>query len=173
VGGHCISVDPWFLVEAAPDLTPLIHTSRQVNDRQPHFVVSLVQRALGTELKGRRIAALGLSFKPDVDDLRESPAVEICHLLQDAGAIITAHEPFKPEEQLPGLHTVLTLAEALKDAEALLLLVGHSQLRELKAAEIAALTPARLAIDTVNGWNAAEWQAQGFRMYRLGVGREL
>jgi UDP-N-acetyl-D-mannosaminuronic acid dehydrogenase len=171
VGGHCISVDPWFLVEAAPDLTPLIHTSRQVNDRQPHFVVSLVQRALGTELKGRRIAALGLSFKPDVDDLRESPAVEICHLLQDAGAIITAHEPFKPEEQLPGLHTVLTLAEALKDAEALLL--GHSQLRELKAAEIAALTPARLAIDTVNGWNAAEWQAQGFRMYRLGVGREL
>ncbi|HZU86847.1 MAG TPA: nucleotide sugar dehydrogenase [Anaerolineaceae bacterium] len=173
VGGHCISVDPWFLVEAAPDLTPLILTSRKVNDGQPHFVIKLVQRALGEDLRGRKIAALGLAFKPDVDDLRESPASEICHLLQEAGAIVTAFEPFKPEEQLPGLHTVTTLEEALKDAELILLLVNHTQLRELNAAQVAALTPARLAIDTVNAWNAGEWKAAGFHMYRLGVGRDL
>ncbi len=173
VGGHCISVDPWFLVEAAPDLTPLILNSRRVNDGQPHFVVKLVQRALGGDLKGRRIAALGLSFKADVDDLRESPAVEICHLLQKGGAVVTAHEPFKPEEQMPGLRTVTTLEEALKDAELVLLLVGHAQLRELDPAQVAGMTPARLAVDTVNGWNTETWKAAGFHLYRLGVGRDL
>ena len=89
VGGHCISVDPWFFVETAPDLTPLIYASRKVNDSQPHYVLDLIQRAMGS-LKGRRIAALGLAYKPDVDDLRESPAVEIVHLLQDAGATVKA-----------------------------------------------------------------------------------
>ena len=80
VGGHCISVDPWFFVEAAPDLTPLIHTARKVNDSQPEFVLKIIERALGT-LKGKRIAVLGLAFKPDVDDLRESPAIDVAHLL--------------------------------------------------------------------------------------------
>ena len=96
VGGHCISVDPWFFVESAPELTPLIYTSRKVNDAQPHYVVSLVKRALGS-LKGKRVAALGLAYKPDVDDLRESPAVEVVHLLQDGGAQVKAWEPFKPD----------------------------------------------------------------------------
>src|SRR3970040_809240 len=65
VGGHCISVDPWFLVEAASDLTPLIRAARQVNDGQPQYVVELVRRAAG-QLNGCRIAALGLAYKPDV-----------------------------------------------------------------------------------------------------------
>ncbi|MGE5250037.1 MAG: nucleotide sugar dehydrogenase, partial [Bacteroidota bacterium] len=65
VGGHCISVDPWFFVEAAPELSTLILSARQVNDEQPHFVVEKIMQALGS-LAGRRIAALGLAFKPDV-----------------------------------------------------------------------------------------------------------
>ena len=95
VGGHCISVDPWFLVEAAPDITPLIRTARQVNDAQPHLVVDLVRRALGGDLSGRQVAALGLAYKPDVDDLRESPAIEVAHLLNQNGARVKAFEPFK------------------------------------------------------------------------------
>jgi UDP-N-acetyl-D-mannosaminuronic acid dehydrogenase len=67
VGGHCISVDPWFLVEAAPDLTPLILTSRKVNDAQPHYVLRLVQRALGIgeaeKLAGLQVACLGLAVQ--------------------------------------------------------------------------------------------------------------
>src|SRR3989304_8820900 len=84
VGGHCISVDPWFFVEAAPELTPLILHARQVNDTQPLFVVEKVRQAIG-ELKGRKIAALGLAYKANVDDLRESPAVEVIHLLVNQG----------------------------------------------------------------------------------------
>ena len=105
VGGHCISVDPWFLVEAAPDLTELINAARHVNDRQPQFVVDLVTRCLGDDLEGKRIAALGLAFKPDVDDLRESPAIEAVKLLADAGAKVHSYEPYKLNPEIPGLNS--------------------------------------------------------------------
>jgi len=168
VGGHCISVDPWFFVEAAPDLTPLIRTAREVNDAQPKFVADLAKRALGS-LNGKRIAALGLAYKPDVDDLRESPALDIIQLLQEAGATVKAFEPFAPNATPPNLKTVSTLEEALQGADALILLVGHTQLKKLDPAFVAKLTPGRVAIDTVNGWDAAAWQEAGFRMSRLGV----
>ncbi len=168
VGGHCISVDPWFFVEAAPDLTDLIHTARRVNDSQPHFVADLTRRALGG-LQGRKIAALGLAYKPDVDDLRESPAVKVAHLLQEAGASVIAFEPFKPDADLPGLQLAPTLENALAEADAAILLVGHTQLKELEPARVAALMPGRTLIDTVNGWDAGSWEQAGFRVFKLGV----
>jgi UDP-N-acetyl-D-mannosaminuronic acid dehydrogenase len=168
VGGHCISVDPWFLVEAAPDLTPLIHTARQVNDTQPVFVCRLIERALGS-LHGHRLAVLGLAYKPDVDDLRESPAFEVIHCLQQAGANVVAFEPFKADFTQDGVHTVPTLNEALRDADALVLLVGHSELKALDPCEVAQKTSARVVIDTVNGWDPSAWQQAGFTVYRLGV----
>ncbi|MEZ0396434.1 MAG: nucleotide sugar dehydrogenase [Anaerolineales bacterium] len=169
VGGHCISVDPWFFVEAAPDLADLIYTARQVNDAQPHFALRLIERALGS-LAGRRIAALGLAFKPDVDDLRESPAAEVVHLLQEAGAQVRAFEPFRPEG-LPGIACAASLEEAVREAECVVLLVHHAQFAALDPAELARLTPARLAVDMRNVWAPAAWEAAGFRLFRLGVGR--
>jgi UDP-N-acetyl-D-mannosaminuronic acid dehydrogenase len=168
VGGHCISVDPWFLVETAPDLTPLIYASRQVNDSQPHYVFDLVQRILGP-LKGKKIAALGLAYKPDVDDLRESPAVEVVQLLQDAGALVKAFEPFKPVAGIPGIDAVPTLGESLADAEAVILLVNHSSLKDLSPEKLKSITPARILIDTINGWGGRDWEDAGFTLHRLGV----
>ena len=170
VGGHCISVDPWFFVESAPELAPLIYTARKVNDAQPHYVVGLVKRALGS-LKGQRIAALGLAYKPDVDDLRESPAVEIVHLLQDEGAQVKAWEPFKPDANLESIHMASSLDDALQDADTILLLVRHTEFINLKPADIASKTKARAIIDTINGWNIKEWQSAGFAVSRLGVGK--
>lgn len=169
VGGHCISVDPWFLVEAAPDISPLIHTARQVNDGQPDFVFSMVKRVVG-KLEESKIAALGLAFKADIDDLRESPAIEICHKLAEAGARVTAYEPYKPEYHQNAFETVSTLAAALNQADVLLLLVGHSALRALQPEVIAQLTPARIVVDCVNAWPVREWEQHGFRVFRLGVG---
>lgn len=167
VGGHCISVDPWFLVEAAPEISPLIRTARMVNDSQPEFVVNLVRRAV-QGLEGRHIAALGLAYKPDVDDLRESPAIEICHKLAEQGARVTAYEPYKPEFSQNQFETVTTLAAALEDADVLLLLVGHAALRNLEPQVVAQLTPARVIVDCVNAWPVADWEKQGFRVLRLG-----
>lgn len=170
VGGHCISVDPWFLVEAAPDLTPLVRTARQVNDAQPQFVVDLIGRALGG-LAGKRVTVLGLAYKPDVDDLRESPAVETARLLAQAGALVRAYEPFKPSATFPEFQTTATLEGALENAEALALLVAHRQFRELGPGMISARTSGRILIDTVNGWEPSVWKAAGFQVYRLGDGK--
>ncbi len=171
VGGHCISVDPWFLVEAAPDIATLIHTARKVNDSQPHFVKSLVTRAVGGDLRGKRIAALGLAYKPDVDDLRESPAVEVVHLLQEGGAAVRAYEPFRPDADIPGISLAPSLEDALSDADAILLLVGHTQFKTLSPETAAAAMSGRIAIDTVNGWDADAWERADFRLFRLGVNR--
>ena len=188
VGGHCISVDPWFFVEAAPELTSLIHKARQVNDSQPHFVVEkvkqafLAQAAVPSEalpwsggdsarsvLTGKKFAALGLAYKPDVDDLRESPAAEVVHLLQAEGAQVKAWEPFKPDARMDGIHMATDLNDAIQEADMLLLLVKHSEFATLDPQEIASKTKARLALDTVNGWNVEEWQRAGFQLLRLGV----
>ena len=169
VGGHCISVDPWFFVESAPDITPLIYHARTVNDGQPHFVMELVRKAVGN-LKGRKIAALGLAYKPDVDDLRESPAAEVVHLLQKEGAIVKAFEPFKPEG-LPNMDCVPTLEAALKDAEVVVLLVNHTEFRTLTPEKLRTLTPAKILVDTINGWAGQDWEKAGFKLHRLGVNK--
>jgi len=170
VGGHCISVDPWFLVEAAPDLAQLIHTARQVNDEQPRFVIQKVRQVLG-ELNGRHIAALGLAYKADVDDLRESPAIEVIHRLQAEGAQVKAFEPFKPQAQVEGVNAVPTLEEALEDADLILVLVRHTPFVRLQPQEIARTTKARLIVDTVNALDRGHWQAAGFSLFRLGDGK--
>lgn len=172
VGGHCISVDPWFFVEAAPELTPLIYHARHVNDTQPRFVVEKARQALGG-LNGKKITALGLAYKPDVDDLRESPATEVVHLLQKEGAQVKAWEPFKPDAKMDGIHMAESLHEALQDSDLILLLVKHTEFVSLKPEGIISQTKARVALDTVNAWKMDEWQNAGFQLHRLGDGKSL
>ena len=176
VGGHCIGVDPWFLVEAAPDLAYLISAARQVNDSQPEFVERLIRRALSVEnssdgLAGKRVALLGLAYKPDVDDLRESPAIEVAHRLTAAGAEVSAFEPFKPTAQIPGVQTLPSLEETVRAADLLVLLVPHTPLLNLAPVQVAMLTPARLVVDTVNGFDPQAWESAGFRVFCLGNGK--
>ena len=170
VGGHCISVDPWFFVEAAPELTSLIYNARKVNDEQPHFVVKKAKQAMG-DLTGKRFAVLGLAYKPDVDDLRESPAAEVVHLLQNEGAVVKAWEPYKPDAKLNGITMGTSLEETLKEADAILLLVRHMEFVKIDPKDIAEKSHARTAIDTVNAWDASEWRKAGFELIRLGVNK--
>jgi len=170
VGGHCISVDPWFLVEAAPDITPLIHTARLVNDSQPDQVVDLIKRILGG-LKDKKVTILGLAYKPDVDDLRESPAIEIAHKLAESGASVTAFEPFKPDFIVPGVQMATTLEEAVKQAEIIVLLVNHNEFKRLNPHELVKITPARVILDTVGAWKPETWGVAGFNTHRLGVSK--
>lgn len=169
VGGHCISVDPWFLVEAAPDLARLIRTAREVNDGQPHHVVESARLAFG-ELNGFHIAALGLAYKADVDDLRESPAIEICRLFQQAGAEVLAFEPYRQETEVNGIPLGRDLAQALQGADLLVVLVAHRQFRNLSAPLAAQLMRRRLALDAVNLLNRPVWEKEGFQVHKLGEG---
>ena len=169
VGGHCISVDPWFFVEAAPELTPLIYHARQVNDAQPQFVVQKIKQALG-DLQNKKIAALGLAYKPDVDDLRESPATEVVHLLQQAGAQVKAWEPYKPEAVLQEIEMAANFEAAVQDADAIVLLVKHTEFKRLDPQEVARKTNARILIDCVHAWDMTAWQQAGFQIHLLGDG---
>ena len=127
VGGHCIAVDPWFIAAAAPHCSPLIQTARHVNDSKRSWVVEQTQaRAAALEDQlGRtaRIGCLGLAFKPDVDDLRESPALLITTELLVAGLDVLACEPNLNDHPTIKLHT---LEQVLSEADLLVFLVAHS-----------------------------------------------
>ena len=166
VGGHCISVDPWFFVEAAPDLARLIRTAREVNDSQPEFVVASIKKAIDG-VKGKNIAVLGLAYKADVDDLRESPALDIARLLVESGAIVSAFEPFKTDFNLEGVRMGKTLEETIRPAQAIVLLVGHRSLCEIDPVAIKKISAARVAFDAVNGWPKEKWEKTGFQYSRL------
>ena len=170
VGGHCISVDPWFLVESAPEITPLIRQARLVNDSQPAHAVGLIDTALGG-LRGRTIAALGLAYKPDVDDLRESPAIEVARLLADGGARVATFEPFAPTARVPGCAPADSLDAALHQADAVVLLVDHRAFVELDPVAVANDMAGRVAIDTRGRWDRRRWTAAGFELYILGAGK--
>jgi UDP-N-acetyl-D-mannosaminuronic acid dehydrogenase len=170
VGGHCISVDPWFLVESAPEITPLIRQARLVNDSQPAHAVGLIDTALGG-LRGRTIAALGLAYKPDVDDLRQSPAIEVARLLAEGGARVATFEPFAPTARVPGCAPADSLDAALHQAEAVVLLVDHRAFVELDPVAVAKDMAGRVAIDTRGGWDRRRWTAAGFELYILGAGK--
>jgi len=129
VGGHCIAVDPWFIVDSAPELARLIRTSREVNDNKPHHVVSRVKEAVAG-IKNPTIACLGLAFKADIDDLRESPAMDIVHHLakEKVGTLLVVepHVEALPPSLASFPHVKLVeLDEALKQSLVVLLLVNH------------------------------------------------
>lgn len=132
VGGHCIAVDPWFLASSAPDITPLIQSARAVNDRKSRWVIDKIHShaQLLTQELGRPpvIGCMGLSFKPDVDDLRESPALFITSSLLSAGLDILVCEPNLSNHPTIELHTANQL---IREADLLVILVGHSQFKYL------------------------------------------
>ena len=154
VGGHCIAVDPWFIVSSAPEEARLIRTAREVNDSKPDWVIDKVKAAIGNHLmsnKGKTaqditIVIYGLAFKPDIDDLRESPALEIAR--QIAGLHTGPLQIVEPNiETLPdGLaHAELISFEAARKADVHVMLVDHSDFKRTVA-------PMGCIVDTRGVW---------------------
>ncbi len=135
VGGHCIAVDPWFIVDSSPDEARLIRTAREVNDGKPAWVMSKVREHV--ELLGREgrdtstltIALLGLAFKPNIDDLRESPALHIAEALTrsiDARFLIVEPNVSELPVSLRG-HALVNAERVIADADIVALLVAHKE----------------------------------------------
>jgi len=152
VGGHCIAVDPWFIVHSAPAEARLIRTAREVNDGKPGVVLAAIRQAAGRE-RSPVIACLGLAFKPDIDDLRQSPALDIASRLAGAELgellVVEPHISALPAA-LSGRRGVrlATTEEALAKANVVALLVNHRA--------FSAIDPQRLAGKTVI--NACGWR---------------
>ena len=151
VGGHCIAVDPWFLISAAPNATPLMRAARQVNDAKPAHVLAKV-RAHIERFERPRVACLGLTYKPDVDDLRESPALLIVQTLANENAELLVVEPHI-EALPPSLAGRTNVRHAdlasIGDADIVLALVAH---KAFKRIEPAALLES-IVIDAVGAWS--------------------
>jgi len=128
VGGHCISVDPWFIVAKHPNTARLIKAAREVNNAKPHWVVeNILSHARSLEKTLGRppvIAVYGLAFKPDIDDLRESPALEVCRVLNDSKFRTLAVEPNISE--LDEIELV-SFDQAIKKADVHVILVAHKE----------------------------------------------
>ncbi|MGG6177062.1 UDP-N-acetyl-D-mannosamine dehydrogenase [Pantoea allii] len=158
VGGHCIAVDPWFIVAQNPDLARLIRTAREVNDAKPHWVLDQVKKALADCLMqtGKRasdltIACFGLAFKPNIDDLRESPAMEVVHLIADwhqGRTCVTEPHIQQIPESLATQATLVSTAQALQEADILVMLVDHHAFRRVEAAHITQ----QWVVDTKGVW---------------------
>lgn len=128
VGGHCIAIDPWFLVHCAPGVTPLIETARRVNLSKPDWVVERVKRC-ADRFKNPRIACLGLAYKPDIDDLRESPAVYITRKVRETvdGRVHIVEPNIKTHDDFE----LTPLEAALADADIVVALVAHRQFKKI------------------------------------------
>lgn len=139
VGGHCIAVDPWFIVDTAPEQARLIATARQVNDGKPAWVADQVMQAVAARgAEKPSVACMGLAYKPDVDDLRESPSCEVTELLAEKGLELLVCEPFVdalPQSlNRPGV-TLVPLDRALT-ADILVFLTPHQQFKAIAAADL-------------------------------------
>lgn len=147
VGGHCIAVDPWFIVSKTPEQARLIRTAREVNDSKPQWVIEKVKIAISDFLQANpektakevTIACFGLAFKPDIDDLRESPAFSITQQIAEIhSGIVLAVDP--NITSLPSDHkgrlTLTTIDTALCELDILLLLVDHKEFKEIPKIEI-------------------------------------
>ena len=142
VGGHCIAVDPWFIVSTNPKESKIIHTARSINDYKPQWVIQKIQDEVAVVRKRNpdadvckvKIACLGIAFKPDIDDLRESPALDIVTQLADSGCRILVCEPnieALPEKLAEKDNVVLmNVDSALSRADVVCVLVNHSDFKE-------------------------------------------
>jgi UDP-N-acetyl-D-mannosaminuronic acid dehydrogenase len=151
VGGHCIAVDPWFIVASDRENAKLIKTARQVNDGKPHYIVEQVKRH-AAKLKDPAIACLGLSYKPDVDDIRESPAVEIVEALAREHVarlmIVEPHLDKMPKHLADQGLKLWDFDRALEAADIILVLVDHKSFLSINRR----MFHNRIVIDTRGVW---------------------
>ncbi len=134
VGGHCIPVDPYYLIEYAKEFGfnhDFLMLARRINNGMPEFAVERLQDGLNTiqkSISGTTVAVLGLSYKSNIDDCRESPSFDIIKLLEEKGAIVKTYDPFVPHRSSES-----SLETALVGTEALIVATGHSVFRELNS----------------------------------------
>jgi nucleotide sugar dehydrogenase len=169
VGGHCIPVDPYYLINYARKFGfehKLLKLSCKINEQMPHYTVRLVEKGLkekGKQLEGARVSVLGLAYKAEIDDCRESPAFEIIKILKEKGAKVVVFDPHTPDKSDVG-----KIEEALSGSEAVVIATDHALFRGLKGSELAGFG-IKVVVDGRNCLNKSEIQSAG--LIYFGIGR--
>ena len=163
VGGHCISVDPWFIVERCPDIAKIIATARQINDSMPLHVVKTVKQIISSD-RDPRVTLLGLAYKPDVDDMRESPALEVASLLRAEGIDLKIHDPFIRQSKF----NQVSLEDAFDQSDLVILLTAHSEYKSISPDKVGNKMRKSRVLDCHNALSGANWRHAGFEFHLLG-----
>jgi UDP-N-acetyl-D-mannosaminuronic acid dehydrogenase len=167
VGGHCISVDPWFLVEQFPDTARIIHQARDRNAGMPSYVVDSVMALVG-DVEKPKVAALGLAFKGNVDDMRESPSLDVVRMLKERGIHVSVHDPYVNSAPMP----LSSLEECFREADCLLILTDHDDYKYINPRQVGKQMRRSVLFDTRDMLDHADWREAGFRVRVLGSGAE-
>ena len=178
-GGSCFPKDVKALVRTAKEQhAPLavLEAVEEANERQKHRLFEKIERALGKELKGARVALWGLAFKPQTDDMREAPALTLIHELLDAGASVVGHDPAAMHEARRRLGDRIEFAEsnydALEGADALVVVTDWNEYRHPDFARIKAALKRPIVVDGRNLYDPAKMRSQGFTYLSIGRGKE-
>lgn len=168
VGGHCIAVDPWFIVEKQPEIAKMIHLARKTNDSMPHYVFRKIEELTKDVQGSKKICVLGVTYKPNVDDMRESPIIELVHLLKGQGQYETV--VVDPHVDLDGSKE-RDIYEAAQGAHLVLLAVNHNEFKELDFVRIKNAMKLPQVLDTRHFWDAGTVEQAGLSYHLLGWGR--
>ena len=176
-GGGCLPKDIRAFMARAEELgakqaVEFLKEIDAINLRARQRIIELVRKDLSNDLSGKKIAVLGAAFKPDSDDVRDSPALDIAAQIQAAGAIVTVHDPkaiTNAQKRFPGLNYAQEINETLKDAELVLHLTEWKIYREINPAQIKSLVKSAIIIDGRNALDREAWRAAGWKFRALGL----
>ena len=175
-GGGCLPKDIRAFMARAEELgakqaVEFLKEIDAINLRARQRIIELVRKDLSNDLSGKKIAVLGAAFKPDSDDVRDSPALDIAAQIQAAGAIVTVHDPkaiTNAQKRFPGLNYAQDINETLKDAELVLHLTEWKIYREINPVQIKSLVKSAIIIDGRNALDREAWRAAGWKFRALG-----
>lgn len=162
VGGHCIAVDPWFIIEKAPETSKIMDLSRRTNDSMPSHVATLSKEMIGN---GKNITVLGITYKPDVDDMRQSPIVDLVKILEKDGFNVTVCDPHTEKYNND-------VYESTKNADLLIMAVNHKEFLSLDYTKIYENMNSKNLLDTRNVLDKTTLRKLGFKVRLLGDGSD-
>ena len=161
VGGHCLAVDPWFIIEKEPELSNIIKSSRLLNDSMPEYVYNKIDKILQKD-KSKKITILGITYKANTDDMRESPIIKLIDKLLKNNYNVKVFDPYIKDFQI----NCQSILESCKDSDLLILGVNHDYFKNLPLDEIKTTMKGNLILDTRNFLDKEEVEKSGF-IYKL------
>ncbi|ANU18016.1 UDP-N-acetyl-D-mannosamine dehydrogenase [Planococcus maritimus] len=168
VGGHCIAVDPWFLVEKEQELSKIIHLSRTTNDGMPQYTADKIDDIL-KDVADAKVAVFGLAFKGNIDDIRESPSMEVLEHLKAKNLRIASFDPHVKENKAP--FQTQSYDEAVEGADLIVILTDHKAFKEYDPKTMGGTMRHQAIFDTKNAISRETYEQAGFTVYRLGDGK--
>lgn len=164
VGGHCLAVDPWFIVESSKDLANIVKLARNTNDYMPTYVFNKIQKLTDKTKKNIKVCILGATYKKDIDDMRESPIVHLIDILRKNNYEVELYDPYVKNYEVLNNN----IYECAKNSDFLVLGVDHTVFKDLDYKAILEVMDNNIFIDTRNFFNKDKIESIGYKYYLIG-----